>query len=74
MYVCLCTGATTQLVEDAIARGAKSTKEVAADCGAGSVCGRCRLTVRRMLAVAPQSPSPRLPERIRRRWSHDNKE
>lgn len=74
MYVCLCTGATTQMVEAAIARGAKSTKEVAADCGAGSVCGRCRLTVRRMLASAPQDGPSRLPGRIRRRWGHNRNE
>jgi bacterioferritin-associated ferredoxin len=74
MYVCLCTGATTQAVEEAIARGAKSTKEIAADCGAGSVCGRCRLTVRRMLAVAPKPEPARPAERLRRRWGRDRAE
>ena len=71
MYVCLCTGGTTRTVEDAIALGAKSTKDVAALCGAGSVCGRCRLTVRRMLAASGQSPA-RPVERTRRRWSRNS--
>ena len=67
MYVCLCTGATTTMVDEAIRAGAKSTKEVAARCGAGSVCGRCWHTVRDMLAAAGEPGAGRL-ERTRRRW------
>lgn len=68
MYVCLCTGVTTKTVEDAIAGGAKSTKDVAKVCGAGSLCGRCRHTVRDMLSMAAaEHPTSRL-ERTRRRW------
>ncbi|WP_024443741.1 MULTISPECIES: (2Fe-2S)-binding protein [unclassified Mycobacterium] len=46
MYVCLCVGATNQMVSDAVAAGASTSKEVAAMCGAGGDCGRCRCTVR----------------------------
>lgn len=46
MYVCLCVGATNQMVSDAVAAGACTSKEVAAMCGAGGDCGRCRCTVR----------------------------
>ncbi|OBI09152.1 (2Fe-2S)-binding protein [Mycolicibacter heraklionensis] len=46
MYVCLCVGATNQMVSDAVAAGASTSKEVAAICGAGGDCGRCRCTVR----------------------------
>lgn len=46
MYVCLCVGATNQMVSDAVAAGASTSKEVAAMCGAGADCGRCRCTVR----------------------------
>ncbi|HEX7323469.1 MAG TPA: (2Fe-2S)-binding protein [Mycobacterium sp.] len=57
MYVCLCVGATDQMVADAVAAGASTSKEVAAMCGAGGDCGRCRCTVRGViaatLAVAP---------------------
>lgn len=46
MYVCLCAGATNQMVSDAVAAGASTSREVAAICGAGGDCGRCRCTVR----------------------------
>jgi len=48
--------------------GARSTKQVAKACGAGSVCGRCRHTVRTMIeATAPDPPSSK-PDRLHRRW------
>lgn len=51
MYVCLCTGATSQAVGAAIAGGAATCKQVAAACGAGIDCGRCRPTVRDIIAA-----------------------
>jgi bacterioferritin-associated ferredoxin len=54
MYVCLCVGATSQTVSDAVARGASTSKEVAAACGAGADCGRCRHTLRAIIASARQ--------------------
>ena len=54
MYVCLCVGATSQNVSDAVAGGASTSKEVAAACGAGLDCGRCRRTLRAMIAAAAQ--------------------
>ena len=60
MYVCLCVGATDQTVTDAVAAGASTSREVAAMCGAGGDCGRCRCTVRGIidatLATAPAGP------------------
>lgn len=60
MYVCLCVGATNQMVSDAVAAGASTSKQVAAACGAGGDCGRCRCTVRGIiadtLALAPSGP------------------
>ena len=50
MFVCLCNGITSQMVADAAAAGASSTKDVAQACGAGADCGRCRRTVRTILA------------------------
>ena len=52
MYVCLCVGATNQTVSDAVARGACTSKEIAAACGAGGDCGRCRRTLRAILAAS----------------------
>jgi bacterioferritin-associated ferredoxin len=49
MYVCLCTGATSHVVADAVANGACTSKEVAIACGAGTDCGRCRHTVRSII-------------------------
>lgn len=54
MYVCLCTGATSHCVTDAVANGACTSKQVAAACGAGSDCGRCKMTVRAIIAAALQ--------------------
>jgi bacterioferritin-associated ferredoxin len=51
MFVCLCTGVTSQDVADAVADGALTSKEVAKACGAGSECGRCRRTLRAIIAA-----------------------
>lgn len=53
MYVCLCVGVTNQAVADAVAAGARTSKDVAAACGAGSECGRCRRTVRAIIDAHP---------------------
>jgi bacterioferritin-associated ferredoxin len=59
MFVCLCLGVTSQEVTDAVANGASTSKEVAKVCGAGSECGRCRLTVRAIIASVEFSPETR---------------
>ena len=56
MFVCLCHGVTSQEVCDAIAKGASTSKQVAKICGAGSECGRCRRTVRAIIASMELSP------------------
>jgi bacterioferritin-associated ferredoxin len=57
MYVCLCLGVTSETVSRAVAAGASTTKQVAEVCGAGSQCGRCRRTVRAIIAsVARRDP------------------
>jgi len=40
------------MVSDAVARGACTSKEVAAMCGAGRDCGRCRHTLRALIAAS----------------------
>ncbi len=51
MYVCLCTGATSQCVSDAVAAGAATCRQVIAACGAGRDCGRCLRSVRAIIAA-----------------------
>lgn len=52
MYICLCRGVTDQMVDDAVSSGARTSREVASACGAGSDCGRCRRTVQAIIAAA----------------------
>jgi bacterioferritin-associated ferredoxin len=59
MFVCLCNGVTSQMVADAVAAGASTTKEVARACGAGADCGRCRRTVRAIIAPSTQDRTAR---------------
>jgi bacterioferritin-associated ferredoxin len=49
MFVCLCTGVTSHVVNECVAKGASTSKQVAAACGAGSDCGRCKRTVRALI-------------------------
>jgi bacterioferritin-associated ferredoxin len=68
MYVCLCRGVTSQVVADAVAAGASTTKKVAKACGAGADCGRCRRTVQAIIkateaqaaGLAPQASVTRV--------------
>jgi bacterioferritin-associated ferredoxin len=50
MFVCLCLGITNQEVTNAVDNGAWTSKQVAIACGAGSDCGRCRRTLRAIIA------------------------
>jgi bacterioferritin-associated ferredoxin len=52
VFVCLCNGITNQVVAEAIANGASTTNQIAAACGAGAECGRCRRTLRVLLGGA----------------------
>jgi bacterioferritin-associated ferredoxin len=52
MFVCLCNGITGQAVAEAIADGASTTNQIAAACGAGADCGRCRRTLRLLLGTS----------------------
>jgi bacterioferritin-associated ferredoxin len=51
MFVCLCVGVTSQVVNDVVANGARTSKQIAETCGAGGDCGRCRRTLRAMIAA-----------------------
>jgi bacterioferritin-associated ferredoxin len=56
MFVCLCHGVTGREVAHAVQNGACTSKQVATLCGAGSDCGRCRATVRAIIASAEPAP------------------
>lgn len=49
MFVCLCTGTTSHVVGEVVSKGARTSKEITAACGAGGDCGRCRRTLRAMI-------------------------
>lgn len=59
MYVCLCTGVTSQVVTDLVAEGATTSKQIADACGAGADCGRCRRTVRAIIEAGRVADCPR---------------
>lgn len=63
MIVCHCRAVNHATVLDVIDEGAIDIDDVAATCGAGSVCGGCRPTLQSLLAgqdVAPiERPRPR---------------
>lgn len=57
MYVCLCRGVTSHTVADCVAAGACTTNQVAAACGAGVDCARCRRSIRAIIDMATDGSS-----------------
>lgn len=51
MYVCICFGVTDTRVDAEIAGGARSMRDIAASCRAGTDCGRC---VKRISGMIPR--------------------
>jgi bacterioferritin-associated ferredoxin len=49
MFVCLCIGVTSHVVDEVVAGGARTSKQITQACGAGGDCGRCRRTLRAMI-------------------------
>jgi bacterioferritin-associated ferredoxin len=58
MFVCLCTGVTSQRVTELVAGGANTSKQIADACGAGADCGRCRRTLRAIIAASKTQDCP----------------
>jgi bacterioferritin-associated ferredoxin len=48
MWVCHCRAVTDSLVREAIAAGATDETEIGRECGAGTGCGSCHETLRRL--------------------------
>lgn len=57
MFVCLCRAVTSDVVGEVVAQGARTSREVADACGAGADCGRCRRTVRAIIATGVECDS-----------------
>jgi bacterioferritin-associated ferredoxin len=55
MYVCICLAVTAAEIERVIESGAGSTKKVGARCGAGTSCGKCKTSIRRIIAAKHES-------------------
>lgn len=51
MYVCSCKAVTDRTIDAAIAAGARTPREIAERCRAGSRCGGCWPELERMLAA-----------------------
>ena len=49
MYACLCRAVTEKSVRAVVAAGASTVSEVRATCGAGTGCGGCLPSLRRLL-------------------------
>lgn len=58
MYVCLCSGATCAMVTEAVSRGASTSRQIAAACGAGLDCGRCRRNLKAIIEAAATEKVP----------------
>ncbi len=50
MYVCSCRGVTDRTICALAQAGVCDEEQVAATCGAGSVCGGCRSEIRRLIS------------------------
>ncbi|MEU6401763.1 (2Fe-2S)-binding protein [Streptomyces sp. NPDC046985] len=56
MYVCSCFGVTEQQVKQHVENGARTPRQIASACKAGTDCGGC---VRRIQAVLGRGACPR---------------
>ena len=57
MIVCSCYAVTDREIRRLAREGARSPRQVAKACGAGSACGGCRPCVRAILAEAAPDPA-----------------
>jgi bacterioferritin-associated ferredoxin len=57
MLVCHCKGVSEREIRRAIQSGACTRRDVARECGAGSVCGGCRPVVDELLDAHAPAPA-----------------
>ena len=59
MIVCSCHAVTDREIRRLVREGARSPRQIAQACGAGSACGGCRPCVRALVAeVTARDPAP----------------
>ncbi len=58
MYICICRVVSSTTVREVITGGARTVRQVADACGAGTDCGRCTAHVRALLEEH-HGPRPR---------------
>jgi bacterioferritin-associated ferredoxin len=66
MFVCLCMGVTSHVVDEVVANGASTSKQIAEACGAGGDCGRCRRTLRAIIEAHHQEVNGCAPKTLSR--------
>jgi bacterioferritin-associated ferredoxin len=59
MYVCLCNGVTESQIRTAVTDGARSLRELRADLGVASCCGKCADCAQQVLHETLSSPELR---------------
>jgi bacterioferritin-associated ferredoxin len=57
MLVCHCKGLSDRDIRRTIETGARTAREVARECGAGSVCGGCRPVIHDLLDGSDAPPA-----------------
>lgn len=62
MLVCHCYGVSDKRIRELVRQGARSGRDVARACGAGTGCGGCRLLVREILDAELEGDSASLPQ------------
>jgi bacterioferritin-associated ferredoxin len=62
MLVCHCYGVSEKRIRELVRQGARSGRDVARACGAGSGCGGCRLLVREILDAELEGEAASLPQ------------
>lgn len=59
MYVCLCNGVTESQIRTAVSDGVRSLRELRADLGVASCCGKCADCAQQVIHETLSSPELR---------------
>ncbi len=59
MYVCICNGITENQIRNAVSDGVRSLRELRADLGVASCCGKCADCAQQVIHEALSTPELR---------------
>ena len=59
MYVCICNGITENQIRNAVSDGERSLRELRADLGVASCCGKCADCAQQVIHEALSTPTLR---------------